>query len=106
MNRIVAVIARMEAIVAEKKAAGALTDEKIEASRKALDMDWEEYTIFQNLKSLASTDGTLTLDEANTVYSYLGETLDHFNNQSFPVKLVLNKLLAQLLDKKIKGLAA
>jgi hypothetical protein len=103
-NRIVNGIARMKGQIEARIAKGLTTAEKVEETRKALDMQWDEYTAFQNLKSIASVSGTLTLDEAMTIYNYLGEAgPDHFNAQPVEVKVILTQVLQELLRAKIKA---
>lgn len=103
-NRIVNAIARMKAQIEGRIAQGIVTAAKVEETRKALDIQWDEYTAFQNLKSIASISGTLTLDEAMTIYNYLGEAgPDHFNGQPVEVKAVLTQVLQELLRAKVKA---
>ncbi len=103
-NRIVNAIARMKAQVEARIAQGIVTAAKVEETRKALDIQWDEYVAFQELKSLASISGKLSLDEAMTVYNYLGEAgPDHFNGQPVEVKATLTQLLRELLQSKIKA---
>jgi len=47
-------------------------------------------------------EGQLTLDEAQSVYSLLGETPDHFNRQPVEVKSVLTQIFGELLQKKAR----
>lgn len=100
-NRIVTAIDRMKAQIEDRIAKGIVTADKVEETRKALDIQWDEYTAFQNLKSIASISGKLSLDEAMTVYNYLGEAgPDHFNGQPVEVKATLTQLLQELLRAK------
>lgn len=104
VNRVVAGIARMKAQIEERIAKGIVTREKVEETRKALDMEWDEYTTFQNLKSIAVTSGKLSLDEGMTIYNYLGESgPDHFNGQPVEVKATLTQILRELLQSRIKA---
>ena len=99
MNRIEASIQVME----EKLAAiqNGPTKEEME---KALNItDFKEYESLQTLKSIASVEGILTLEEAESVYNYLGNTMEYFNKQSIAVKLILTKLHQELMAKKMKG---
>jgi hypothetical protein len=41
----------------------------------------------------------LSLDEAQTVYMYLGESVDTFNKQPLEVKIVLTQLFQELLKR-------
>ncbi len=65
-----------------------------------LDMNFEEYVRFQELKSLAVIEGVLTLEEGQTIYSLLGNIPDDFNSQDYAVKAVLTKVFLELLREK------
>lgn len=94
MNRILNGIAKANAAIAAK----ALTPEKIATMTKQMDMELDEYCRFQTLKSAAM--GTkLTLDEAQTIYGFLGNTPEHFNQQPLAVKWVLTEVFASLLKR-------
>ncbi len=101
MNRVAITIDKQRIAIAEKLAAGEITQEKIDKAHKDCDLTFDEFVRFQELKSLASTDDTLSLEEAQLVYTYLGETPDHFNRQSIEVKAVLTDLFAGLLKRRI-----
>ena len=62
MNRVATAIVKMRAQIAAKVAAG-LTQEKVDATHKALDMELVEYCKFQELKSAACMS-RLTVEEA------------------------------------------
>ena len=99
MNRISAAIEKMKVQVESKN----LPPEKIASVSKSLDMEFDEFVVFQTQKNVAMMHGKLTLEETQTVYGYLGETLEHFNAQAVHVKAVLTKLLCELLNQKIKA---
>ena len=101
MNRVVTGIAKMKDQIANRIATGLTTQAKVDEARTAYDMQFDEYCKFQELKSLAVQNGTLTLDEGQTVYGYLGNTPEHYNKQPVEVKAVLTKLYAQLLEIEI-----
>jgi len=65
--------------------------------RKNLDMSLLEYVKFQEIKSLAYACGKLTFDEAVTIYTYLGNTVDAYNNQPLEVKLTLTNIFVELI---------
>ena len=100
-NQIVAAIAKFESVMADRLAKGLVTKDKIAEMSKSLCMELDEYCKFQEMKSLASVDGTLTLEEAQTVYGYLGETPDVFNGQPLAVKFVLTQTFQELLGRRI-----
>ncbi len=79
-----------------------VSKEQLEQFSKDCNMNMEEYSMLQNYKSIASTNGTLTLEEAQYVYGLMGETLSTFNNQPFAEKYVLTKLLQELMAQQLK----
>ena len=101
-NRIHAAVAQMETNVKDRIKRKLTTQAKVSALSKELDLSLLEYVKFQELKSLASAQGWLTLDEANTVYGYLGESVTTFNEQPVHVKAVLTQLFKELLGRRIK----
>ncbi len=101
-NRVTAAIGRTETRIKERLAAGLVTQEKVDALHKTLDMELLEYVKFQEHKSLAFASGKLTLEEANTIYAYLGESVETFNSQPIAVKSVLTQIFGELLGAAIK----
>lgn len=101
MNRISAAIDRMKLQVESKN----LPQTKLDEISKTLDMQLDEYCVFQTEKNIAMMQAKLSLEETQTIYGYLGETLEHFNGQAIHVKAVLTKILTELLDAKIKARA-
>jgi hypothetical protein len=102
MNRVTAAIQKAKARIAERLESGVITEDRVAELDKGLDMDFAEFARFQELKSLAHMEGHLTLDEAQSVYSLLGETPDHFNRQPVEVKSVLTQIFGELLQKKVR----
>lgn len=101
-NRIIAAIERQEQRIKENTIKNNLTPERLEKCRKDLDMQFDEYCQFQTMKS-AAMYGKLTPDEAQTIYGYLGESVETFNGQSLAVKAVLTKVFAELLSAHISA---
>ena len=97
MNRITNGIQKFKALITARIASGVITQSKVDDMATSLDMELAEYCKFQELKSLASMDGRLTLEEAQTVYSLLGNTPEHFNKQPVEVKYVLTEVFASLI---------
>lgn len=97
MNRIESGVARCKARLDERLKAGIIAQSDVDKLHKQLDMEIGEYVRFQELKSLASVEGKLSLDEAQTVYEFLGNTPEHFNRQPVEVKVVLTEVFAKLL---------
>ncbi len=102
MNRITAHIEKIARHLDERLKSGVITQAKIEENRKLLDMKMDEFCVFQNIKSAASLDGTLTVEEAQTIYQLLGSTPETFNKQPLAIKLALTKVFEELLGRKIK----
>ena len=94
MNRITLAIERAKALIAKK----GLSAEKLAELHKSMDMELDEYCRFQTLKSNA-VGSQLTLDEAQTIYGFLGNTLEHFNRQPLEIKWVLTEVFATLLKR-------
>lgn len=105
MNRIERAIELKKNEIADRIAKGIVTQAQVDKAHKDLDMDLVEYVKFQELKSHASIAGPLTLEEANLIYHYLGNTPDHFNKQAVEVKFVLSQVFAELLSRRIRGAA-
>jgi hypothetical protein len=62
-----------------------------------LNLSFDEHFAFQNAKSIAQCDGRLTLDEAMTIYTLLGGVESVFNKRPLATKVVLTKVMAELL---------
>ncbi|RUP37954.1 MAG: hypothetical protein EKK63_13690 [Acinetobacter sp.] len=98
-NRITEGIAKAKEAIEARVAQGLTTKEKVEALGKELDMDMTMYCDFQNRKSIAATDGKLTLEEAQSIYSLIGNTPCTFNSLPTHTKVVLTQVYATLLPK-------
>jgi len=98
MNRIAAAIAKAKIIIENKPAA------EVDLLNKSLDMPFDMYCKFQELKSVASMT-VLSMDEAMTIYSYLGNTPEHFNKQHVAVKGILLTVFKELLERQVKAAA-
>jgi len=96
-NCITAAIARKQADLDAGLVAGKFTAEQVEATRKALDMEADEFVKFQELKSIACLQGKLTTDEGQTIYALLGNTPSVFNRRDAATKIVLTKIFEELL---------
>lgn len=101
MNRILNSIAKMKAQIENRIQKGLTTAQKVKETAKALDMEIDEYVKFQETKSLAVVQNVLTLDEGQTVYALLGNTVETFNKQPVEVKAVLTNLFKELLTLRI-----
>lgn len=93
MNRITTSIQKARTMIQDKN----LDQTKLDELSTSLNMDWDLYVRLQERKSLACASGKLSLEEAQTVYGYLGESVETFNAQPLEVKIVLTKLLEELL---------
>ena len=97
MNRVTSAIESMRVNIAHRIAAGFTTQAAVDATANKLDMDLQEYVMFQERKSIAAGN-KLTAEEAQTIYCYLGNTLEHFNSQAVEVKVILTKIFSELLQ--------
>jgi len=101
MNRIKELFGVYRDAIEASLADGRTTQEKIDKAHSDLDMGIEEYVRFQELKTLAVADKTLTLDEGMTIYFKLGETLEQFNKLPLYMKLTLSEIFQELLEKQV-----
>ena len=102
MNRIANAVEKMKNNIESRISNGLTTKEKVESLHKSLDMGFDEYVKFQEVKSIAQLNGTLNLDEAMYIYGILGESgPDNFNNQPIEVKVILTQTLMELLQKQV-----
>lgn len=97
MNRVLESVEFTRNTVASSLEKGSVTQEQIEKAKGKLDMAVDEHSRYHELKNIAMLNGTLSLEEAQTVYAYLGPSVNTFNDQPFEVKMALTKLFAQLL---------
>ena len=103
MNKITASVARNRKQVYDRIEMGLTTHDRVEAARRTLDMDVSEFCDFQQRKTLAVADGTLTAEEGQTVFALLGTTVSHYNRQPVEVKMTLTGLYKELLQKSLAG---
>jgi len=103
MNRISAMIATATKGIEEKVASGAVTKAQIEKLDRTLDMGADEHARFQEVKSLAVADGTLSHEEGMTLYRLLGPTATNFNEQPLGTKVTLTKLFQELLGRMARA---
>jgi len=106
MNRIASIIERKRLEIAARIDRKVVSAADVERARAALDMEFDEYVRFQELKSLAVIHNTLTLEEGQTVYVYLGNCPDTFNSQPVHVKAVLTSLFKELLERSVVGMTS
>jgi len=105
-NRVAAMIETVEKQAASRIDSGQTTQEALDKLHSDLDMNVEEFVKFQELKSLSTVTGYLSLEEGQLVYAYLGESPDTFNSQPLAVKVILTKLFQELLTQRIKAARA
>jgi hypothetical protein len=96
-NRVISGIAEAKKNIESRLEKGLVTQEKIDELSKALDMDMTMYSDFQNRKSIASMDGRLSFEEAQTIYTLIGETPTKFNSLPIHNKIVLTQIYSELL---------
>lgn len=97
-NRILAAIETAKKLIQAKN----FSPERISEMSKKMDMQLDEYVLLQQQKNVAMLNGKFSLEETQTIYGFLGETLEHINAQPLEVKWVMAELLVRLLDEKIK----
>ena len=103
MNRIANAIAAQKKNIDARLDDGRTTHDAMTALDTQLDMCLEEYVRFQELKSLAVADGTITAEEGQLVYGYLGNSPERFNRQPLEVKVTLTSMFTELLTASLTG---
>lgn len=83
----------------EKKSLSTIALDK---TSESLNVTGSEHAAFQNLKSIAQVEGTISFEEANTVYRYLGYSPSVFNKQTVAVKVAVTRLMVELTKKNKK----
>ena len=101
INRVSTMIRQYQESISQRLANGTVTQQKLDDLSRNLNMDVGEYCRFQQLKSLAFAGGKMMLEEAQTIYVYLGESVETFNVQPVAVKAVLTKVFEELLEMQI-----
>ena len=89
-NRIATAIEKTE------KALQSATSSLLAELAAKLMIEHYEYVVFQETKSLAFAMCLINLEEAQTLYEYLGNTVQQFNKQSVGAKLIVVKTMAEL----------
>ena len=101
VNRVSVKIHQCEDTIAQRLVRGEVIQRQLDDINKALCMELGEYCRFQELKSFAVAAGTLTLEEGQTIYGFLGESVETFNSRPIAVKAVLTKVFQELLSMQI-----
>lgn len=101
-NRITAAIEKRRKDIETKVASGEITPAKLDNASKSLVLSDSEHARFQTLKS-ESIGVSLNIDEAQSLYGYLGESVSVFNAQPLYVRAVLLLVFNELLARRIKG---
>ena len=92
----------IESIVQSLKVALADHDEvALSAMSDKLDMLPDEHAHYQEMKSLAVSEGRMSPDDGLYVYRMLGGTSSVFNKQHVAVKIALTQLFAQLMGMRL-----
>lgn len=89
-NRIATAIEKME------KTLQSATSSLLAELAATLMIDHREYCEWQETKSLAYTMCLINLEEAQTLWEYLGNTEQQFNKQSLGARLVIAKMMSVL----------
>lgn len=101
-NRVLIAFASMKLQIENRIKLGLTTRNAVAKVAARMDMDASEHAKFQELKSAAIFQKKLTLEEAQTIYNHLGETVATFNSQPVWVKYVLTGLFKELLEKQLE----
>ena len=100
-NRVLTGIEIMAAQIKSRIEQGLTTQAQVDATSTKLNLDLEEWTMFQEIKSLALAQEKLTHSEATTIYAMLGNGPDDFAKLDVAQKVILTKIFQELLGWKI-----
>lgn len=70
----------------------------LEKTAHNLDINVEELVMYQETKSRAQLHGLLSLEEALTLYKFIGHSCETFNNQPWQEKLAVTLILKKLAE--------
>lgn len=102
-NRIVEAIEIMRVKQKERIEKGETTREDLDQAGQVLNIDFKEYSVFQDIKSRAQAAGILNYEEATSIYAALGSGPDDFNRQDTETKAVVVALMKELLQLSRAG---
>lgn len=100
MDRIRYTIERRKSMIEERLADGRLTEERLAELHGELNMEPDLHARIQTLKS-ALMGVKLTVDEAQTLYAVMGESVDVFNAQPVHVKATVFQVSKELLEHQL-----
>ena len=102
-NRIADAVANQTRNITARLADGRVSKERLAELHRSLDLSLEEFVRFQELKSVETMNGKLTLEEGQLLYHLLGTTPSVFNGQSLAVKVVLTQVFQELLAHSLRA---
>ena len=82
---------------------GQKTESELAELGKTLDMSFEEFVKFQELKSVA-VGQQLTLEDAQFIFQSLGNSPDTFNSSNLETKIVFTQVFQKLLESQISSM--
>ena len=77
------------------------TQDMLDRLSTDLDLDLMDHKAYQDCKSRAHLLGKITTDEAQQMYIWLGELPETFNSQKLAVKVLVTKIIGELLQAGI-----
>lgn len=75
--------------------------EKLEQVNKALNITSDELFTWQELKSVARASNKISLDVAMFLFTTIGQTPKHFNEQSIATKYLVTNVMKNLMEWKM-----
>ena len=79
-----------------------ITCQELDDLNRTLDFSMEEYVKFQELKSLAVANGSITLEDGMYIYGILGEAGPMaFNESPIAVKVVFTELFTRWMRERL-----
>ena len=102
MNSVENLVEKARKLIEERTAERQSTPESLDRLHKVLDFSMEEYVKFQELKSLAVFDQSITLEDGTYIYNILGEAgPEAFNESEIAVKVVFTELFTMWMRERL-----
>jgi hypothetical protein len=74
---------------------------ELDALHREMDVALDEFCRWQEIKSLAVTEGVLTPEEGAYIYHQMGELPQTFNKRPLAVKVAITKTMAELFGVRV-----
>ena len=96
MNKIQEIFKLVRDELESAVANGDMTQEALDDLNPKMDMNLNDHSEFQQRKSLAVADGSLSVEDGMVLYQTLGGSSKHFNKKDTHIKIAVLKIVSLL----------